>query len=141
MTFPHRSRAATRREKDDEIEALGLSVGLSVDKLSVRRRSIDRATDRRHLRRAGDSARRGACTERTRIRTSEPNVLRYDTIRYEMLFERALESQLNLNLNQLNLPHGTDPTTKKCRNRKTISRKQICSEITVNSLGNPCSES
>jgi len=32
------------------------------------------------------------------------------------------------------------PTTKKCRNRKTKSRKQICSEITVNSPGNPCSE-
>ena len=35
----------------------------------------------------------------------------------------------------------TEPTTKKCKNRKTKSRKQICSEITVNSLGNPCSES
>jgi len=33
-----------------------------------------------------------------------------------------------------------EPTTKKCKNRKTKSRKQICSEITVNSLGNPCSE-
>jgi len=42
------------------------------------------------------------------------------------------------NMSQLNLPHGTD---KKCKNRKTKSRKQICSEITVNSLGNPCSES
>ena len=139
MTFPHRSRAATRREKDDEIEALGLSVGLSVDKLSVRRRSIDRATDRRHLRRAGDSARRGAFTERTRIRTSEPNVLRYDTIRYDTRCYFNVRSKANMS--QLNLPHGTDPTTKKCKNRKTISRKQICSEITVNSLGNPCSES
>jgi len=34
-----------------------------------------------------------------------------------------------------------EPTTKKCKNRKTKSRKQICSEITVKSLGNPCSES
>jgi len=33
-----------------------------------------------------------------------------------------------------------EPTTKKCKNRKTKSRKQICSEITVNSPGNPCSE-
>jgi len=32
------------------------------------------------------------------------------------------------------------PTTKKCKNRKTKSRKQICSEITVNNPGNPCSE-
>ena len=29
----------------------------------------------------------------------------------------------------------------KCKNRKTKSRKQICSEVTVNILGNPCSES
>jgi len=35
----------------------------------------------------------------------------------------------------------TEPTTKKCKNRKTKSRKQIWSEITLNSLGNPCSES
>jgi len=34
-----------------------------------------------------------------------------------------------------------EPTTKKCKNRKTKSRKQICSEITVKSLGNPRSES
>jgi len=33
-----------------------------------------------------------------------------------------------------------EPTTKKCKNRKTKSRKQICSEITGNSPGNPCSE-
>jgi len=33
------------------------------------------------------------------------------------------------------------PTIKKCKNRKkTKSRKQICSEITVNSPENPCSE-
>jgi len=34
-----------------------------------------------------------------------------------------------------------EQTTKKCKNRKTKSRKQICSEITANSLGNPCRES
>jgi len=34
-----------------------------------------------------------------------------------------------------------EPTTKKCKNRKkTKSRRQICSEITVNSLENPRSE-
>jgi len=32
-----------------------------------------------------------------------------------------------------------EPTTKKCKNiKKTKSRKQICTEITVNSPGNPC---
>jgi len=40
------------------------------------------------------------------------------------------------------LIYRTEPTTKNCKNReKTKSRRQICSEITVNSLGNPCSES
>ena len=33
-----------------------------------------------------------------------------------------------------------EPTTKKSKNRKTESRKQIHSEITVNSPGNPCRE-
>ena len=40
----------------------------------------------------------------------------------------------------ISLIYRTQPTTKKCKNRKTKSRKQICSEITVNSPGNPCSE-
>jgi len=36
---------------------------------------------------------------------------------------------------------STEPTTKKCKKqKKTKSRKQICSEITVNSPGNPRSE-
>jgi len=32
-----------------------------------------------------------------------------------------------------------EPTTKKCKKKqkKTTSRKQMCSKITVNSLGNP----
>jgi len=42
---------------------------------------------------------------------------------------------------RVSLIYSTEPTTKKCKDRKTKSRKQICSEITVNSLGNPCSES
>ena len=41
----------------------------------------------------------------------------------------------------ISLIYRTEPITKKCKNRKTKSRKQICSEITVNSLGNACSES
>jgi len=42
-------------------------------------------------------------------------------------------------MNQLN--YRTQPTTKKCKNRKkTKCRKQICSEITVNSPGNPPSK-
>ena len=41
----------------------------------------------------------------------------------------------------VSLIYRTEPTTKKCKNRKkTKSRTQICSEITVNSLGNPGSE-
>ena len=42
----------------------------------------------------------------------------------------------------VSLIYRSEPTTKKCKNRrkKTKSRKQICSEITVNSPGNKCSE-
>jgi len=41
----------------------------------------------------------------------------------------------------VSLIYRTEPTIKKCKNRKkTKSRKQICSEITVNSPENPCSE-
>jgi len=41
----------------------------------------------------------------------------------------------------VSLIYRTEPTTKKCKNRKkTKSRKQVCSEITVNSVGNPRSE-
>ena len=39
----------------------------------------------------------------------------------------------------VSLIYRTEPTTKKCKNRKkTKGRKQICSEIAVNSPGNPC---
>jgi len=48
-------------------------------------------------------------------------------------------------MNQLNLPHGTNTTPhKKLKSGKTEklkSKKRICSEVTVNSLGNPCSQS
>jgi len=37
--------------------------------------------------------------------------------------------------------YRTEPTIKKCKNRKkTKSRKQICSQITANSPGNPRSK-
>jgi len=41
---------------------------------------------------------------------------------------------------RVSLIYRTKPTSKKCKNRKTKSRKQMCSEITVNRPGNPCSE-
>jgi len=43
-------------------------------------------------------------------------------------------------MSQLNLPHGTRKL-KSVKTEKLKSRKQICPEITVNSLENPCSES
>jgi len=60
--------------------------------------------------------------------------LMYDTIRDAILTCARKPSWVSL-------IYRTEPTTKKCKNRKTKSRKQICSEITVNRLGNPCSES
>ena len=57
----------------------------------------------------------------------------YDTIRDAVL---TCDRQPT----RVSLIYRTEPTAKKCKNRKTKSRKHICSEITVNSLGNPCSE-
>ena len=34
-----------------------------------------------------------------------------------------------------------ETTTKKCKTEKLKSKKRICWEVTVNSLGNPCSQS
>ena len=59
--------------------------------------------------------------------------LRYDTIRDAILTCARKPTWISL-------IYRTQPTTKKCKNRKTKSTKQICSEITVNSPGNPCSE-
>ena len=59
---------------------------------------------------------------------------RYDTIRDAILTCARKPTRVSL-------IYRTEPTTKKCKNRKkTKSRKQICSEITVNSPGNPRSE-
>jgi len=60
--------------------------------------------------------------------------LRYDTIRDAVLTCARKPTRFSL-------IYRTEPTTKKCKNRKqTKSRKQMCSEITVNSPGSPCSE-
>jgi len=59
--------------------------------------------------------------------------IRYDTRCYFNVCSKA-------NMSQLNLPH-TEPQTKKCKTEKLKSKNRICWEVTVNSLGNPCSES
>ena len=41
----------------------------------------------------------------------------------------------------VSLIYRTEPTTKKYKTEKLKSKKRICSEVTVNSLGNPCSQS
>ena len=61
-------------------------------------------------------------------------LLRYDTIRDAILTCARKPTWVSL-------IYRTEPTTEKCNNRKkTKSRKQICSEITVNSPGNPRSK-
>ena len=68
------------------------------------------------------------------VSSRERNVgRRYDTIR-DAIWTCARK------LTWVSLIYRTEPTTKKCKNRKTKSRKQICPEITVNSPGNPCSK-
>ena len=59
--------------------------------------------------------------------------IRYDTIRDAILTCARKPTRVSL-------IYRTEPTTKKCKTEKTKSRKQICSEITVNNLGNPLSE-
>ena len=44
------------------------------------------------------------------------------------------------NMSQLNLSNARNRQPKRVKTEKTKSRKQICTEITVNSRGNPCSE-
>jgi len=58
----------------------------------------------------------------------------YDTIRDAILTCARKPTRVSL-------IYRMELTTKNCKNRKTKSRKQICSEITVSSLGNPCSDS
>ena len=60
--------------------------------------------------------------------------LRYDTIRDAILTCTRKPTRVNL-------IYRTEQTTKKCKNRKKLKvEKQTCSEITVNSPGNPRSE-
>ena len=56
------------------------------------------------------------------------------TIRYDTRCYFNVRSKANMS-RSVSLIYRTEPTTKKCKSRrkKTKSRKQICSEITVNS--------
>ena len=72
---------------------------------------------------------------RENVDAVQPNLcLLYDTVRDAILTCARKPTWVSL-------IYRTETTTKKCNNRKTKSTKQICSEIAVNSLGNPCSES
>ena len=73
------------------------------------------------------------CTQPWRIPVA------YDTIRYDTI--RDAISACARKPTWVSLIYRMELTTKKCKTEKLKSRKQICSEITVNSLGNPCSES
>jgi len=62
-----------------------------------------------------------------------------DTIRYDTIRDAILTCALKPTW--VSLIYRTEPTTKKCKNRKkTKSRKPVCSEITVNRTGNPRSK-
>ena len=65
--------------------------------------------------------------------TTNAMLTAYDTIRDAILTCARKPTWVSL-------IYRTEPTTKKCKNKKNKSRKQICSEITVNSLGNSRSE-
>ena len=61
------------------------------------------------------------------------NMIRYDTRCYFNVRSKA-------NMSQLNLPHGNRQLKSVKTEKKLNVEKQICSEIAVNSLGNPRSE-
>jgi len=42
---------------------------------------------------------------------------------------------------RISLIYRTEPTTKKWKTEKVKSKKRICSEVSINSPGNPCSQS
>ena len=60
--------------------------------------------------------------------------LRNDTIRYAIL-------TCAQKLTWVSLIYRTEPTTKKWKTEKLKSKKRICSEVSVNSPGNPWSQS
>ena len=61
--------------------------------------------------------------------------IRYDTIQYNT--RCYFKVRLKADMSQLNLPHGT----KKWKTENLTVKKRICSEVSVNSPGNPCSQS
>ena len=76
----------------------------------------------------------GLSNTHTQTNTHTHTHTRYDTIRDAILTCARKPTRVSL-------IYRTEPTTKKCKNRKkTKSRKQIYSEITVNSPGNPRSK-
>ena len=64
------------------------------------------------------------------IYAADSHTIRYDTRCYINVRSKA-------NMSRLNLPHATD----NWKSVKLKSKKRICSEVTVNSLGNPRSQS
>ena len=63
------------------------------------------------------------------------DTIRYDTRCYFNVRSKAGMSQLNLG------PTARKPTTKKWKTEKLKSKKRICSQVSVNSQGNPWSQS
>jgi len=67
-----------------------------------------------------------------------PFSLLYDTIRYDTRCSFNVQSKADMS--QLNLPHGTN-NQKVEQKEKRKTKPRICSEVSVNSPGNPWSQS
>ena len=66
------------------------------------------------------------------------------TVNFVQLCRSPLLCRFNIparKLTWVSLIYRTEPTSKKCKTEKLKSNKRICSEVTVNSLGNPWSQS
>ena len=61
--------------------------------------------------------------------------------RFQGLYDTSYYLTCARKLTWVSLVYRTEPTTKKCKTeKKRKSKKRICSEVTVNSLGNPHSQ-
>ena len=70
----------------------------------------------------------------TPFATANKHTIRYDTIRDAILTCAGKPTWVSL-------IYRTETTTEKCETEKLKSKTRICSEVTVNSPGNPCNQS
>ena len=87
----------------------------------------------RRLQRTATLAGRKTSTNQLSVATIFISLKTHTSIRYDTIRDAILTCARKPTW--VSFIYRTEPTTKKCKNRKTKRRKQICPEIAVNSLG------